>query len=162
MDRRIEELLEDHLRKSLTAERQAEFDRAVAAEDAETQRLIEQFEHQARLIRGALRPAADVEPAPGFYGRVMTRIEAQRTPSLWAAFVEPLFFKRLALATATLLMLLSVGMLTTPDSDQVSIAPIVATTAAAEPIQVADNQAAPAAHESNRDIVLVDLVSFQQ
>ena len=53
-----------------------------------------------------LRPADEVEPAPGFYARVLDEIENQRPQSVWTAFLEPVFFKRLAYTSLTLLLLL--------------------------------------------------------
>ena len=115
MDRRIEEMLEDYLHGSLTAEREAEFRRALESADAETRQMVAAFSQHAQLIRQAFR-APEVAPAAGFYARVVERIDSQRVAvvSFWDAFLEPHFFKRLAFAALTLLMLLSVTMFTTP------------------------------------------------
>ena len=42
-------------------------------------------------------------PSPGFYARVTTLIEKQEPDSLWAAFFEPVFGRRLALACLLLM-----------------------------------------------------------
>lgn len=54
-----------------------------------------------------LRAPADAEPSPGFYARVMDRIEAQSVKSFWGVFLEPGFGGRLALACLVLFVLLS-------------------------------------------------------
>ncbi len=48
-----------------------------------------------------LRAPEEVEPAPGFYARVLQRIEA-REDSFWAFFVDSPFSKRMALASLTI------------------------------------------------------------
>lgn len=158
MDRRIEELLEDHLRGSLAPAREAAFADALAAADAETRRMIEAFEQHAQLLRG-LRAPEDAAPAPGFYARVINRIEAQRVPSVWDSFVEPHYFKRLAFAALTLLMLLSVTVWTNPEPKATyASAPVVDIFGGPEPIDAMDasNQ------ESNRDAILVNLATYQE
>lgn len=158
MDRRIEELLEDHLRGSLAPAREAAFADALAAADAETRRMIEAFEQHAQLLR-SLRAPEDAAPAPGFYARVINRIEAQRVPSVWDSFVEPHFFKRLAFAALTLLMLLSVTVWSTPEPTAAyTVVPVEDIAGGPEPIHPMDasNQ------ESNRDVILVNLATYQE
>jgi predicted anti-sigma-YlaC factor YlaD len=55
----------------------------------------------------SLRSPDPPAPPPGFYARVTQLIEKQQPPSLWAAFLEPVFGKRLALAS--LLVLATLG-----------------------------------------------------
>lgn len=158
MDRRIEELLEDHLRGSLTPAKQAEFGAALATADAQTRQLVEAFQQHSHLLR-SLRAPEEAAPAPGFYARVLNRIEAQRMPSVWDSFVEPHFFKRLAFAALTLLMLLSVTVWTTPEHDETFAAvPVVEMASEPEPIYAMDasNQ------ESNRDVILVNLATYEE
>jgi len=158
MDRRIEELLEDHLRGSLTPAREAEFAAALAAAGVQTREAVETFQRHSQLLR-TLRAPEDVAPAPGFYARVLNRIEAQAMPSVWDAFVEPHFFKRFAFAALTLLMLLSVTVWTTPDHDEYfAVAPMVGMTSDPAPMYAMDasNQ------ESNRDVILVNLATYEE
>jgi predicted anti-sigma-YlaC factor YlaD len=49
----------------------------------------------------------EAEPRPGFYARVLEKIEAQRPVSIWALFTESLVGRRLA--TASLAMALVMG-----------------------------------------------------
>jgi hypothetical protein len=61
---------------------------------------------QTQLFR-SLRAGEDVEPAAGFYARVMQRIEEHTKDSIWAVFVYSPFGKRLALASLSFAVLLS-------------------------------------------------------
>src|SRR5215831_13327314 len=63
-------------------------------------------EHAALLQ--SLRPQAEAEPRPGFYARVMERIEAQRPISIWNLFFESAFGRRIAIASMALALLLGV------------------------------------------------------
>jgi len=60
---------------------------------------------QSQLLR-TLVPARELDPAPGFYARVLDRIEAQQVVSPWGAFLDPIFGRRLAAASLTLAVLL--------------------------------------------------------
>jgi len=59
---------------------------------------------QAELLQ-SLRAPEGVELLPGFYARVMQRIEERAKESIWAAFVSP-FGTRLAYASLTIAVLL--------------------------------------------------------
>ncbi len=50
--------------------------------------------------------AEEVEPAPGFYARVLQRIEERESESLWSFFIDSPFSKRLALASLTITLAL--------------------------------------------------------
>ncbi len=63
------------------------------------------LKEQSSLLR-TLRSREDVEARPGFYARVIERIDAQRQSSIWSIFLEPAFGRRLALASAALAMLM--------------------------------------------------------
>jgi hypothetical protein len=66
---------------------------------------------QAAMVR-SLRAADDVAPAPGFYGRVMQRIEERAKDSIWAVFIYSPFGKRLAYASLTLALALGSYVIT--------------------------------------------------
>jgi hypothetical protein len=70
---------------------------------------------QSELLR-ALQAPETLDPLPGFYARVMERIEAQAPNSLWSIFLEPVFAKRLVFASLALFVLLgSAVWQTNPD-----------------------------------------------
>ncbi|MEZ5399698.1 MAG: hypothetical protein R2729_08505 [Bryobacteraceae bacterium] len=164
MDRVIEEHLEDYLRGTLDPNGIAELERALAA-DAEAGALVKQFRAQADLLR-ELRPpqdAVELEPAPGFYARVMNRVEAERAPSIWSVFAEPLFFRRLAFASGALLVLLGVLMATGEPrqqpmfADRQVIRPEIEM--AREPDPVID---VTTVSSGDRARILVDLTTYEQ
>ena len=71
---------------------------------------------QAELIR-TLRAAEEVEPAPGFYARVLQRIEERAKESIWAVFVDSPFGKRLAYSSLLLAVLLGSYVITQEKRD---------------------------------------------
>ncbi len=161
MNRRIEENLEAYLSGGLDAASAADFRRTLEESGVETGQLIAGMEKQSRLIRAALRPADATEPGAGFYARVLERIEAQRAASpFWAAFLEPLFFKRLVMASATLILLLGVALFTGgPD--------VMAIAADAPHMIMADPEPLPVITVTDgapqgRDVVLGDLTTYQE
>jgi predicted anti-sigma-YlaC factor YlaD len=66
---------------------------------------VEAMRAQAELLH-AWRAPQELEPAPGFYARVMQRIEERAKESMWAPFIYSAFAKRLTYASlaATLLL----------------------------------------------------------
>jgi hypothetical protein len=56
---------------------------------------------QSRDIAGALRAPEPMEPFPGFYARVLQRIEESEIDSFWAFFIDSPFSKGLAAASLT-------------------------------------------------------------
>lgn len=165
MDRRIEENLEGHLHGSLDTRGRAEMDEALR-QDEESRRMVELFEKHARMMR-TLRAPSELDPAPGFYARVMERIEAQRPASIWNLFVEPRFFQRLAFASAALLVLMGV-LLVAPADEEASL--FAAQPAAVEHVLAQDGCNGPGCSdptsvmasrqlESHREAVLVTLTT---
>lgn len=64
--------------------------------------------HNQLLRTWSLSTEAEVEPAPGFYARVLERIEAQRPVSIWAMFAES-FIGRQMLTASLALAIVTVG-----------------------------------------------------
>jgi predicted anti-sigma-YlaC factor YlaD len=117
----------------------------------ECRKELKEFERQTVALR-SLRVSGDAEPRPGFYARVMHRIdEARATSSVWAAFLEPIFAKRLALASAALVVLLGAFWITTEPRD-IGAPP---RTPAIQTAVDLDNTT-----PQERDAVLAELVSF--
>jgi hypothetical protein len=162
MDRHIKDNLEEYMRGAMEPGTRAEFENRLNASDGETRETVAQFQHQSELIRDAFRAPADISPAPGFYGRVMDRIHLQRPLSIWAAFIEPMFFRRIALASAALLILLSLTMFTTtPENGDEMLASNPALVMDA----MADQEPAPVMGENpeeDRDAILVNLATYQE
>lgn len=100
--------LEEYLAGTLAGERLDAFQRHVAG-CADCQRLLRGLPWQQALLR-ELRPPRPMAPAPGFYARVRSRIEAQRASSIWSVFLEPAFGRRLSYAALALSLVLSLAV----------------------------------------------------
>lgn len=110
---------------------------------------------QSALFRRAFK--VETEPNPAFYARVMNRIETQARPSVWSLFGESLFAKRLAYASATFLVLVGVGLISSEQSQEfVSATPDV--------ILAGDDRYTPVSMDMERDreVVLVNLTTYEQ
>ncbi len=66
---------------------------------------IEVMRNQNDLLH-TLKPAEEMDPAPGFYARVLQRIEERAKDSIWAVFIYSPFGKRFALASFSVALLL--------------------------------------------------------
>ncbi|MGE5567852.1 MAG: anti-sigma factor family protein [Rhodospirillales bacterium] len=64
------------------------------------------MQDQSQILRSLAGPK-DIGPAPGFYARVLNRIEAQQNASIWSAFLDPIFGPRLVATSLTLAILLA-------------------------------------------------------
>ena len=110
---------------------------------------------QARLVR-VLRAGDTMEPAPGFYARVLGRIERHVKPSIWSLLLEPTLGRRVALASAALALVVSAYIVST---EPFRTAPV--TPSAISAIRELPQQDTPAAVAQDRDVVLASLASFQ-
>ena len=115
---------------------------------------------QAVLLRNLRTPpAVDVDPRPGFYARVMERIEAQGAGSIWNLFFESPFGRRIAAASMALALLLGIYLVT---SERFTEARHIS-----EPTQLIAGEDAPGMvltsdGAPDRDSVLVNLVTYQE
>ena len=66
---------------------------------------IEGMKTQADLLQ-LLRAPEGIEPTPGFYARVLQRIEQRAKQSIWAVFIYSPFGKRLVFASLTVALAL--------------------------------------------------------
>jgi len=119
------------------------------------------FQAQSKMLR-SLQCDADIEPRAGFYARVMERIEARGPASIWTLLLEPSFGRRLALASATLVVLLGTYLVTTePGENTMASNPVtIAYDATASQVDVAAG--ADAQQQRQRDAVLVNLASYHE
>jgi hypothetical protein len=120
---------------------------------------------QARIIR-TLRPKHSAEPMPGFYARVMDRIERQVPVSIWSVFLDP-FGRRLAVASAALAVLMGIYLVSSDPVRRPAPMPI-----ASDSISVVDRTtdedlparvlAGSADQTQVRDAVLVNLATYRE
>jgi len=123
---------------------------------------LSELELQSAALQ-SLRAPSEAELPAGFYARVMQRIDdARATNSVWAAFLEPIFAKRLFYSCATLLLLLGSYLISSETADHglynqpatvVSTPPDVAANAAPDDVDTTPQE---------RDAVLVSLASYEQ
>jgi len=115
-----------------------------------------------RSLRGEAAGAESVEPRPGFYARVVERIQAQPI-SIWSVFLERKFGFRLAVASAALVALLGTYLITSePGGPEFASSPAVVRTAARPASQAILEQQERLRQQRERDEVLVDLASYRQ
>ncbi len=101
MDNFIKENLEDYLSGGLLGRRKEEFESYLSANPKAAEELARHRE-TASLLHELRAPEEDgmpVQPAPGFYARVMSQVEEERGVPFWATFLEPVLVKRLAFAS---------------------------------------------------------------
>jgi predicted anti-sigma-YlaC factor YlaD len=160
MHQPIRDNLEDYLKGSAQQVPQAFHAHLVACEECASE--LRLLETQANMLR-SLRSAADVVPNPGFYARVMDRIENEGRTSVWSVFLLPSFGRRLAIASAALVVLLGTYLVTTePGTPSVVSAPTVATDTVNAPASEAGAIQDSLQQQRQRDAVLVDLASYHE
>jgi len=106
---------------------------------------------QSSAVR-ALRAADELAPRPGFYARVMERIEAQRPIDIWRLFFDSAFARRIAMASVAMVVLFSLYL--------------VSSERLAQPVAVAAEESQPdmtlASGLPDKDTVLVNLVTYRE
>jgi anti-sigma factor RsiW len=159
MHQPIRDNLEEYLKGSTRQVPQAFHAHLVACEECASE--LRLLETQANMLR-SLRSVEDVGPIPGFYARVRERIEDQGRVSIWSIFLQPSFGRRLAIASAALVVLLGTYLVTTEPGDQgLASAPTVATDIVSTPAP--DASAVDSLQQQRqRNEVLVDLASYHE
>lgn len=69
------------------------------------------MQEQGKML-ATLRVPEEMEPAPGFYARVIQRIEECAKESMWGAFIYSVFAKRLIYASLTIAVMLGTYVVT--------------------------------------------------
>lgn len=120
--------------------------------------LLEQIVETNHLIQVLKCPSPDLDPAPGFYARVMDVIEARQRASFWSFLLDPVFGKRLVLASLGLVLILGSFMAaTSPEPVETANAP--------EAILAAPRATETAPSENvdrDRDAILVQLATYRE
>ncbi len=100
----IRERLEEYLRGGPEKKIPLEFEQHLRECEA-CRDEVSWMQEQSQILR-ALSAPREMEPAPGFYARVLSRIEAQQSASIWGVFLDPIFGRRLVATSLTLAVLL--------------------------------------------------------
>ena len=112
--------------------------------------------HHAELLK-TLRANEELEPSPGFYARVLQRIEERTKDSIWAFFIYSPFGKRLVYASLTLAVLLGTYVVSRESGD----GHLNASDSTAV-VQQADEETPVTGNQSQqRDAVLVNFASYE-
>jgi predicted anti-sigma-YlaC factor YlaD len=77
---------------------------------------VKQMAAQAAVLR-TLKLNEEVEPVPGFYARVMQRIEERAAESMWSAFLSSSIGKKLVYASLTIALMLGSYVVTQESRD---------------------------------------------
>ncbi len=114
------------------------------------------MQEQSQMLR-ALAPARTFDPPAGFYARVLERIEARETPSMWSLLLEPAFGRRI-MATSLALACLLGGYLAFTEADNVAPRPNAESIMAVEehPPNLGRDRA------RDRDTMLVTLATYNE
>lgn len=110
----------------------------------------------SRLFR-ALQCPPEIEPAPGFYARVVNRIETQASPSIWNVFGESLFARRLAYASLTFVALLGTYLISSSGRERPVLINSPEATLAAEDRTISNTDP-----DRDRAATLVTLATYQE
>ncbi len=153
MHQPIEDGLEDFLSGKVDSHRYQGLERHLSV-CAECRDEVGQMVEQVTLLR-TLRAPADAEPAPGFYARVMDRIEAQSGNSFWSIFLEPAFGKRLMYASLALFVVLTSAVFQTNSNSMATESDPMTIMAGYDLPQASGNDP-----RHDREVVLVNLATY--
>jgi predicted anti-sigma-YlaC factor YlaD len=147
-------LIQDHLEEVL-AESNGEENSPPArhlAECGECREEVSALREQASMLRTLRANDETLAPRPGFYARVMERIEAQRPIDIWQLFFDSTFGRRIAMASMALAVLFSLYLVSSE-----RLAQPVTITVEDRPGMTLSSAGLP-----DKDTVLVDLVTYRE
>jgi len=150
MHRLIQDRLEEVLRETERVDDSPAADHLAACEECRME--VAAMRRQASALR-ALRANDDtLAPRPGFYARVMERIEAQRPIDIWELFFDSSFARRIAMASMAMTVLFGLYL--------------VSSERLAQPVAISTEENQPgmtlAAGLPDKDAVLVNLVTYRE
>ncbi len=153
-------VIQDHLEQVL-AESHVQACDAHLDQCGECRGEVEAMRKQARLLREL---KAEAEPKPGFYARLMERIEAQRPASIWSVFSDSPFGRRIAVASMALALLAGVYLVTSEQMAEQNIAvnPTVQFLSDGLPGEGQPGMTTMTSGLPDRDAVLVNLVTYRE
>jgi hypothetical protein len=144
-------IIQDHLEEVL-----AESNPAAAvhlAECGECREEVSALRTHAAMLRTLRVNDENLAPRPGFYARVMERIEAQRPIDIWQLFFDSDFGRRIAVASVALALLFSFYLVSSERLAQ----PVIISVDEDHPAMTLSAAGLP-----DKDTVLVDLVTYRE
>ena len=141
---------------------------------AECREQVAAMREQAAVLR-QFHAESEPEPRPGFYARVMDRIEAQAPLSVWTLFFDSMFGRRIALASLALALLIGVYVISSEQMPDPEIAAVDSLPPAGLVTNLTPNgatdlpqdfvfsgQPRQTAGAPDQDAVLVNLVTYRE
>jgi anti-sigma factor RsiW len=105
MDAFLRDILEDYLSGNLSRTRKADLE-AHLARHPEAAEQLELFRRTSSWLVELRAPEGEPQsPEPGFYARVLQRIDREQVEPFWAFFLQPMFVRRLAFGSLVWLAL---------------------------------------------------------
>ena len=166
-------IIRDHLEQVL-GERPPALDHPAGkhlAECGECREAVAAMREQAAMLRQwRVTNAERVEPRPGFYARVLERIEAQTPASVFTLFFDSLFGRRIAMASLAMALLLGVYVISSEQMADPQIASMDALPQATLvsdmpqdfPVLSDDSQPRLVRGTPDQAAVLVNLVTYRE
>ena len=147
--------IKDRLEECLEGVSDPEIESHLAA-CATCRETVGQMRAQAALFHSLKAPAVD--PSPGFYARVLSRIEAQQPSSLWDMLLDPVFGRRLVYVSLTLVLAMSAYLFVSQPVREMAASPeaIIATSRDENPAAMGIDP------QRDRDSILVTLTTFEE
>ncbi len=150
-------IIQDHLEEVLADPNGDRIDNSPAAvhlaECPECREEVTALCVHSAMLRALRAPAAEeaASPRPGFYARVMERIEAQRPIDIWQLFFDSSFARRIAVGSVAMVLLFSLYLVSSEMAQPVTIS-------------VEEDPAMTISHAGlpDKDTVLVDLVTYRE
>ena len=134
---------------------------------------------QTTMLRKWRTPAGEMEPRPGFYARVLERIEAQTPSSVFSLFFDSVLGRQIAMASLALALLLGVYVISSEQMAEPQVAQalpqatLVSGIAQNLPVMLSDGvfsdsvfsdsvQSRLVTGTPDQDAVLVNLVTYRE
>ena len=148
----------NHLESYLQGVKNKEFESHIAACPDCREEVSFMLDHSSLLRTLSAHDVPEVRP--GFYGRVLARIDSQAKPGFWSLLLDPTFGRRLVYGSLSLVILMSVYLVATE--------PATHTVASSSPEMIlsqpvsASRPSIGANPNVDRDTVLVNLATFSE
>ena len=159
MHRSVEDHIEEFLEGRLTGLARESFESHVTV-CRQCHDLAVQMQSHSALLQ-CLSAPSELEPPPGFYARVMRRVESEARPSFWSLLLDPIFGRRLVYASASLVILMGVFLLATePVQHTLASTPVHALAQPSVQQPAPEQSATFEKVQQGRDSLLVNLATF--